>query len=37
MAPPDFTLPSDDGAELRFDAEFRAAGLSLLFFYRGHW
>lgn len=37
MAPIDFSLPSDTGSEVRFDAEFRAAGCSLLFFYRGHW
>lgn len=35
--PHDFTLPTQSGAPFSFDADYRAAGSSLLFFYRGYW
>jgi hypothetical protein len=37
MGPHDFTLPTETGAELVFDATRRAAKHPLLFFYRGYW
>ncbi len=35
--PADFTLATHTGAPFTFDAPFREAGRSLLFFYRGYW
>lgn len=33
----DFTLPTDTGADLVFDAAYRASTNALLVFYRGYW
>ncbi|MEM7236145.1 MAG: hypothetical protein AAF517_28530 [Planctomycetota bacterium] len=37
QAPVDFTLTSDRGETLVFDAAYRTRGTVLLSWYRGHW